>query len=213
MSRTTPISGLILDYGGVVFHEDPADYEPIERSLGLSPGRLWTLVHTIPEYRPSRIGQLSSEEFELAVRAHLCRLSDPSRVDAALQALRWYYGAQDAVRAPMRELLAALKGRLGLVLLSNGTRGATQRLREKGLLDYVDAIVCSGDTGVAKPDAEAYHLATRGLGLNVAQCAFVDDVPENVSAARALGMQALLYHHTRHAELFEYLARWGYASD
>jgi putative hydrolase of the HAD superfamily len=203
------IDALILDYGGVILHEDPADYDAIGAAFGFAPGQLWASVHSIPEYRPSRIGEVSAAEFENAVRSHLHAIAGAARADAAIAQLRDYYLRHAAVRAPMRELLASLRGRVRSAILSNAARGSTERFEQRGLLDLVDAILCSGDLGVAKPDPEAFRLAARRLGVAPGRCAFVDDVEENVQAARTLGMQALHYHHTRHAELVDALRLWG----
>lgn len=203
------IQGLILDYGGVVMHEDPADYDAIGLPRGLARGELWALVHAIPEYRPSRVGAISGERFERAVETRMVQRMGATTAAAAIAALRALYRDQAPVRAAMQPLLASLRGRVKLALLSNGTRGSTRRLGEKGLSALFDAILCSGDTGLAKPDPAAYRLAARQLGLATTACAFVDDVEENVAAARTLGMPALHYHHVRHHELVQALADWG----
>jgi len=202
------IDALILDYGGVVRHEDPADYDDAGHLLGLASGRLWSLIRSLPEYLPSRIGQLSEEQFEEAVHAHLRDLAGPGAADAALARLRAYYRAQAPIRDIMRPLLGSLKGRVRLALLSNAARGSTIRFEQKGLLDYFDAIFCSGDLGMAKPDPDVFRVAARRLAVPIARCAFVDDVEENVAAARELGMHALVYHHSRHEELVEAIRRW-----
>ncbi len=202
------IEALILDYGGVVTHEDPADYDVIGLPHGFAAGQLWNVVHSIPEYRPSRTGKLSGEQFQHAVREHLCRIADRQAIDAVIEDLLEYYRKQDPVRPVMQPLLAALKGKVQLALLSNATRGSTRRFEQSGLLDYFDAIICSGDVGVAKPDDEAFHLAARKLAVSVEKCAFVDDVEENVDAASRLGMKAMLYHHSRHHEFVNHLRDW-----
>ncbi|MGO1001293.1 HAD family hydrolase [Lysobacter sp. CA196] len=202
------IDALILDYGGVLLHEDPADYHPIDRSLGFAEGRLWALAHGIEAYRPSRIGALSGEQFQQALHAQLRRLAGDAAADAAMAALLAYYRTNESIRPAMRELLASAKGTIKLAVLSNATRGSTARLERLGLLDHVDIIVCSGDIGIAKPDPESYLYVARRLAIAPERCAFVDDVQTNVDAAIALGMQAMRYHHSRHDELIDALHRW-----
>jgi rhodanese-related sulfurtransferase len=46
---------------------------------------------------------------------------------------------------------------------------------------------------VRKPDAEAFRVAARGLGLEPEACVFVDDLATNVEAAREVGMRAVLH--------------------
>ena len=57
----------------------------------------------------------------------------------------------------------------------------------------VDEVVLSGDVGVAKPDAASYRLAAERLGLEPAECVFVDDLTGNVRGAVAAGMVGV--HH------------------
>lgn len=47
--------------------------------------------------------------------------------------------------------------------------------------------------GIAKPDAAIYKHAAMGIGVEMEAILFIDDKPENVQAARELGMQAILY--------------------
>ena len=51
----------------------------------------------------------------------------------------------------------------------------------------------SCETGVRKPDAEAYLGAVRGLGRRPAECLFIDDRESNCRAARAVGLGAIRF--------------------
>lgn len=54
------------------------------------------------------------------------------------------------------------------------------------------ALLSSAALGCHKPEPRAYLAAAAALELTPEQCAFLDDLPENVVAARALGMHAWL---------------------
>jgi putative hydrolase of the HAD superfamily len=62
-----------------------------------------------------------------------------------------------------------------------------------GVTRWVKPSFVSCHTGVRKPDAQAYLGACAALGVEPAQALFVDDREPNVSAARALGMDTLLF--------------------
>ncbi|MDR3670100.1 MAG: HAD family phosphatase [Holophaga sp.] len=92
-------------------------------------------------------------------------------------------------------LLRELK-ELGLPLyaLSNWSAETFPLARERfAFLAWFAAIVVSGEEGVAKPDPEIFERAIRRCGLDPARTAFIDDVPANVEAARALGFDAILF--------------------
>jgi putative hydrolase of the HAD superfamily len=62
-----------------------------------------------------------------------------------------------------------------------------------GLNALVDEIIISAEEGVAKPDHEFYEIALKRLNSKAENCIFVDDLIENVNAAIALGMNAILH--------------------
>jgi putative hydrolase of the HAD superfamily len=201
------IGGVILDYGGVIIDEDPSTFDAMGRPFGFEPGQVWSAFHDIPEYRPSRVGAISRREFREAVRRSLGRLRGDDAADRVLDAVTAYYRSQPPIAPVMIELLDILRERARLGLLSNAPRGSTRRLEESGVAARFDAVVCSGDVGVAKPDIGAYQLVSERLGLAPEACLFVDDLEANVQAARASGMHAHLYRRSRHADLVSLLAR------
>lgn len=77
-------------------------------------------------------------------------------------------------------------------LLSNA-EGASDHTR-RALGPYFDALVFSGEVGVAKPDREVYLLTAGLLDLPAGLCVFVDDAAVNVRGAVAAGMAGI--HHT-----------------
>lgn len=62
-----------------------------------------------------------------------------------------------------------------------------------GLLKRFDAIVVSGQEGLAKPDPQIFALALRRHGLTAAETVFVDDSPANVRAAESLGLAGVRF--------------------
>ena len=49
-------------------------------------------------------------------------------------------------------------------------------------------MVISGDTGMRKPDAAIYLIATDELGVPPRECVFADDTAANLPVAEELGM-------------------------
>jgi FMN phosphatase YigB (HAD superfamily) len=73
-------------------------------------------------------------------------------------------------------------------LLSNAAGGGTANVR---LGRWFDALVFSGEVGVAKPAPRVYLLTAERLGLPANACVFVDDSHANVAGAVAAGMTAV----------------------
>ncbi|MBP5607558.1 MAG: HAD family phosphatase [Lachnospiraceae bacterium] len=83
----------------------------------------------------------------------------------------------------------------GVYLLSNYPRD-TYRMHEKKHFDfapYVDGKVISGFERISKPDHAIYRLLFDRYGLEPNECVFLDDRKINVDAARAVGMQAIVF--------------------
>lgn len=78
--------------------------------------------------------------------------------------------------------------------LSNDVSEWSKLLRERfGLGEYLTDWFVSSDTGVRKPAPEAFTDVCRRLDVVPNRILLIDDRAENVSAARAAGLQALRY--------------------
>ena len=60
-------------------------------------------------------------------------------------------------------------------------------------LPYMDGGVFSFRVGAIKPDLEIYRILCRKYSLDPRECIFIDDRPQNVAAAEAVGFQTILF--------------------
>jgi len=60
-------------------------------------------------------------------------------------------------------------------------------------LGLFEDVIVSGVEAVAKPDPAIFEIVSRRTGRPLDRLVFVDDRPDNVAAAAALGMDALLF--------------------
>jgi 2-haloacid dehalogenase len=60
-------------------------------------------------------------------------------------------------------------------------------------LELFEDILVSGEERLAKPDPRIFELLTERSGLPPGACVFVDDKPENVEAARAAGLDGIVF--------------------
>lgn len=95
------------------------------------------------------------------------------------------------------ELLAyagELKQQYKVAMLSNIGKSGVGRYFEPGLLEqYFDPVVESAQIGWAKPEPQAYEITADRLGVRCDECVFIDDRPEYVEGAVAVGMKGILY--------------------
>jgi HAD superfamily hydrolase (TIGR01509 family) len=71
------------------------------------------------------------------------------------------------------------------------------RRREFGFDSIFDPIVISGYVGVKKPGAQIYRIMLDKLGVPAEECLFIDNNLDNVDAARALGIRAVLFENAK----------------
>lgn len=96
-------------------------------------------------------------------------------------------------------------------ILSNLPRVLGEALRATpGFLDPFEHLTFSYELGIVKPDADIYQDAVRGVGVSASEALFLDDRPENVAGARAVGLQAEVYS-TWETFLAETVGRYGLA--
>ena len=74
-------------------------------------------------------------------------------------------------------------------------------------LDWFDGIVVSGVERMKKPDRRIFELLLQRHGIAPAEAIFIDDSPDNVAAAAAVGLHA--HHFTGAAALRAELQRLG----
>lgn len=104
---------------------------------------------------------------------------------------------------PNEELIAyfrALRPRYRTAILSNSFLGAREQEEKRyGFTSMVDLAIYSHEEGMHKPDPRIFTLASERLGIPPAEIVFLDDLPENVDAARARGFWAILFTSTSQA--------------
>jgi putative hydrolase of the HAD superfamily len=193
------LPGLLVDYGGVLTTSIFASFARFCVQEGLAQTRVAELLRSDPRAREAvvglELGTLAEAEFEARFAAVLG--VRPERLVARLMA-----GATPDSR--MREAVRAARGqgiRTGLVSNSWGS----SRYPRAELRELFCGMVISGEVGVRKPSRAIYELGARAVGLSPEQCVFVDDLPVNLTAARALGMTAV--HHRDAAGTISQLER------
>lgn len=94
-----------------------------------------------------------------------------------------------------KELVKYFKEKgLRLFLLSNAPEFFADRMDFfKDGVESLEDMVFSGTIKMAKPDKEIYLYAMEKFKTKPEECLFIDDKQENVSAARLIGMNAIVY--------------------
>ncbi len=125
------------------------------------------------------------------------RLSlDPQRVTSLVDAVGTGLIPLPPTLALLRELhvlqQSASGGVRGLYFLSNMSEPFSRMLeRNYDFLQWFDGGIFSGDVQLIKPEPAIYELLQSRYALDPAMTVFIDDMPYNVDAAKALGWHAI----------------------
>jgi epoxide hydrolase-like predicted phosphatase len=197
------IKAVVFDIGSVLeVIDDRAFPVPFEERLGLPPGAVSAAADFDGE---AGLGEITEDD----VRRHWQRrlgLTDDQAAELMADYWRWYVGSLDQ---SLVDWFATVRPRgLKAGILSNSGPGAREAERHWGFEEMTDDIVYSHEVGLGKPDPAVYALAAARLGVEGEEIVFLDDVAENVEAARAAGWHAVLHEDTARsiAELEQIIA-------
>jgi putative hydrolase of the HAD superfamily len=193
MQKRTP--ALIFDFGNVVAHFDYRKAcATLGRPLGLSGEALLARARGLgfsPLVQEYERGRISTEAFSSGV-ASLIGLEITHDQFAAAWADIF------ALNEPVAGVIAELKARGYTLVLGSNTNdlhAAQFRRQFAATLAHFDRLILSYEIGHIKPAAEFYHACAHAAGAAPAECLFIDDLPENVDGARAVGMPGVVFRN------------------
>lgn len=109
----------------------------------------------------------------------------------------WYCGR---LNVPMADFFRSLRPRYQTAILSNSFVGARREEQQRYHFDEMcDLIIYTHEEGIAKPDPRIYELICKRLGVQPEEMLFLDDNEQNIAAAEALGIHAILCRETEQA--------------
>jgi putative hydrolase of the HAD superfamily len=181
-------SGLLVDYGGVLTTNVFASFKAFCQAEGLVADTVRDTFMKDPLARELLVdletGRLTEEEFEPKLAAVL----EIERSQGLIDRLFAGMVPDEAMIAAVR---AAKDAGVRTAMVSNSWgRGRYDRER---LPELFHTWVVSGEEGIRKPDPRIYAIGAERVGLEPADCVFVDDLEFNLPPARDLGMAAV--HH------------------
>lgn len=197
------IRNVVFDFGQVLVRFCPEEIaapdfpDPADRALAvpvLFDRAIWNRLDS---------GEIDEE---IAIAEALPRL--PKRLHAAGKTILRHWIERLPPIPGMWELVRRVKKEYGVrtFLLSNISREFTNHLDLYPILSELDGCVFSGVIGIVKPSPEIFAYLCDTYGLTPAESLFVDDLPRNIAAAEAFGLQTYLFDGDA-AKLSDYLDR------
>jgi putative hydrolase of the HAD superfamily len=187
----TPIHAILFDYGMVLSGPpDPAAWSRMRQIANLSEEQLrngyWTHRHAYDR------GDLSAESFWTRAAAPTHAVLTPGQLADLIAADVDFWST---LNPPMLTWARSLQqARIPTGILSNMPAPMETGLRARHhWIDDFTHHTWSHSLHLAKPEPAIYLHAARGLNTSPENILFLDDRPENIAAAEALNMQAILY--------------------
>ncbi len=184
---TRTLSALVVDYGGVLTTDIWVAFGEFCDAEGLEPEAVKDLFRSNPEAMRLLRGLETGELDEAAFEPRFAELLGLAESEGLIGRLFGGLGPDDLMIGAVR---AARKGGVKTGLITNSWGLG---IYDRAPTDLFDETVISGDVGLHKPQPEIYLLACERLGVEPADCVFVDDLRENVTGAEAVGMTAILH--------------------
>lgn len=182
------LTSIVFDLGGVLIDWDPRHLyrqvlgsdEEVERFLAEVCTWAWHTQHDAGRPMAETIPELAARHPQHAAAIALWHERYHDMVAGEIP------GTADVVRELHEEGAE-------LYVLSNMPADVLHILDDFAWLDLFDGVIVSGQEGVVKPDAAIYRILLDRHGVDPATSAFIDDRPENVDAAAALGFRGILF--------------------
>jgi putative hydrolase of the HAD superfamily len=174
-----------MDLGGVLVADKlPAAAAKWSTRLGITERDFITAVYAGNDTEVL-VGRMSGPAWWDVVRQRL------ALDEAGVAEVREDLAGEPVWDRALLDTVAAMRGRAAIAFVSNAWPDARPNLAPQ--LPVADESVFSCEVGFAKPDPRIYTHTLQLLGAAAGESLFVDDVPENVEAARALGMAGHLH--------------------
>lgn len=185
------LRAVIFDYGRVLTGPpDPDAHAELVRITGLSSDRFENLYWT--DRQAYDEGKLTGLEFwRKLVRDAGLNLNESAIEELNLWDARMWTKADPIMLA--WQLAIKERGLLTAIVSNMGDTVHEHMERELSWLGRFDVLVWSYQLRMAKPDPGIYRYALERLGTQPDETLFIDDRPENVDTAIALGMKGLIF--------------------
>lgn len=184
------VKAVVTGFDGVICHWQPHKTRKVELDCKLEPGTFLHIRNSKDLLGPALLGQMTFNRWVDNVRERLIKRYGLGVAEHYVQAWRASEAKIDhALLNKFRELFPEAR----IVLAANSTNELPAQLARFGLTDSFDTVFNSSAMGVAKPAKQFFQAMLISMGMTAKDVLYVDDRPENVQTAKALGIPSYLY--------------------
>lgn len=183
------VKNIVFDMGRVLIEYSPEDYVRNYVSGDEDANCLLEAIFNAPDWIDNDRGSVTYDEYLARIKSRL-----PRHLYSAAEQL-WEHWIDYIQPIPETNELAKVLKQKGyeLYLLSNVSVRYREFRGKITSIPYFDGEFISADVLAIKPEREIYELFFKRFGLVPEECFFIDDNPDNIAAAKQLGMQGFRY--------------------
>tara|TARA_R110000824_G_scaffold118960_14_gene272086 strand:- start:209255 stop:209896 length:642 start_codon:yes stop_codon:yes gene_type:complete len=191
------IEAVIWDFGGVLTSSPFEAFARYERERGLPENFIRGINATNPDTNAWALferSEVTLEQFDELFAQEAIAKGHEVRGRAVVELL------SGDIRPEVVAALKACKARVKVGCITNNVpagqgagmaRSADKAAAVAQVMAIFDHVIESSKLGIRKPDPRIYELACETLGVNPANCVYLDDLGINLKPAKALGMTTI----------------------
>jgi len=185
------ITSILCDLGGVLIDFDHLTaVRKISSLTKKSPGEIQGIIFASPAVRSFETGEISAHDFHREVQALLAADIPYDRFLRIWNEI-FIFSHENSV---VYELLKKLKPRYAIAMLSNTNEPHYSYLKKNyPIFDPFHYLFASHELGMVKPDSRIYSYVLSVMQKVPGEVFYIDDRPEMVKAACALGIRGFVY--------------------
>ena len=183
------IKAVIFDVGGVLLRtEDLAPREKWAKRFKMGVWDFADEVFNSEAANKATLGLMDEGAAWLAAQQRFHVL------DSEMAQFRRDFFAGDRWDESLLDWIISLRGKYRTAILSNAWLSARKFFeRQAKVVQAFEEIIISAEEGLRKPQEEIYRRVVNRLNVLPREAVFVDDVVENVEAAKRMGLEAVQF--------------------
>ena len=183
------IKNIVFDLGNVLVEFKPKDYM---KRLGFRDMEIEDLFRII--FKDKRWGEFDRGTIKIEEYTQALCSEHPEYADKIMQMFSgdWTKNFLKPKEASIQFLLEASK-HYGSYVLSNVSEYVLKYVKGLGFWDKVSGGTYSYDVRYLKPEPEIYQRFFSDNNVIPSECFFLDDLPKNIEAAQAAGMNGIIF--------------------
>jgi HAD superfamily hydrolase (TIGR01509 family) len=184
------IKNIIFDIGNVLMHFQPKEYLETFISCPDKREKTYKAIFGSKEWLMLDRGVITEPEAVELFKANCPEVSD--EIQTAMD--HWTEKMLTPIVGTGDYLIKLKNAGYAIYILSNYQDRAFNYIRSRNkFFDYADGFVLSFEDKLMKPEKEIYKTLLSRYNLESSETVFIDDTPENIFAAGAVGIHGIVF--------------------